>query len=126
MARWSDCYQLREIALRRSELQSSGVYELGFVRRPPGSTQNEFTPFYVGKATVLYNRLSSYVSPRCHNEFVRIQHETGHLLIWYHTFRTLTFAESEARLQNRLGIGRSGYYHWNRRLEFLRRNDELM
>ena len=126
MARWSDCYLLSEVRLRRPELQSAGVYELGFIRRRAGSLENEFTPFYVGKAKVLYNRLSSYVSARCHNELIRIQHETGHLRIWYHTFRTLSYADSEARLQNRLGIGDAGYYRWNKRLEFLCRNDALL
>jgi hypothetical protein len=126
MARWSDCYLLQDVSLRRGALQSSGVYELGFVRRIRGSVENQFTPLYIGRAKVLYQRLFSYISPRCHNEFIRLQYETGHLLIWYHTFKTINYAESEARMQNRLGVGRGGYYQWNKRLEFLRRSDELM
>jgi hypothetical protein len=120
MARWTDCYLLRELQLRRHELLASGVYELGFVRRPRGTTENVFTPFYVGKATSLYGRLSSYTYTSCHSDYIRGYYEQGFLNIWYHTFRTDTYAEAEARLQKRLGIGKGGYYRWNQKLAIAR------
>ena len=126
MARWTDCYRLCDVRDRRADLQASGVYELGFVRRTTGGSLNLFTPLYVGKAKVLYNRLSSYISARCHNELVWLQYETGHLHIWYHTFKTLNYSATESRLQNRLGIGGGGYYRWNKRIETQRYSDELM
>jgi len=94
----------------------SGVYELGFVRG------NLFTPMYVGKATCLYNRISSYTRPSCHNEFVRMKAQSNYNNVWFHVFKTDYFAESEARLQHRFEIGRNGgEYSWNWKKERLPR-----
>lgn len=119
MARWSDAIKLTDVDLYRGELFSrSGVYELGYVRSAI------FSPIYVGKATCLWNRISSYIDEtRVHNSAAKMKILSKYHNVWVHYFCCTNYRIVEARLLYRHGIGSEGLYKWNKRYEWAPLNE---
>ncbi|MGI4879325.1 MAG: hypothetical protein ACRYG4_17765 [Janthinobacterium lividum] len=97
----------------RGELEgNSGVYEIGTIR------SGVFYVAYVGKATCLWARITSYNRTSCHNPEIAARNLLAERKsLYFHFFKTLDFAATESRLLHRHEIGETGLYRFNRRYE---------
>jgi len=113
MPRWSEPLRLAHYASYDAYLDYPGCYEIGFCRG------GVFTAYYVGKSTNLRRRLASYMDPsRCHNDAIGRKLFSARHNLYVRVIRTERHHGLEARLQRRWGVGRTGAYAWNKRIEW--------
>ncbi|QMW23126.1 hypothetical protein [Sandaracinobacteroides saxicola] len=113
---WSDAMKLEDFRDFRADLQGqSGCYEIGHVRA------GYFYAKYAGKASCLWDRISTYNSPsKCHNIHIAERHLASDIKrrnLYFHIFRTRDFAAMESRLLSREGIGLGNMYRFNQKYE---------
>jgi excinuclease UvrABC nuclease subunit len=112
MARWSNPIKLTEVPFHADYLDYPGCYEVGFFRG------GEFRALYVGKSKNLYRRLATYLTERSHNPHIRAKVGAARHNLYVCVIRTDNHHRLEGNLQRRHGVGRTGSYAWNRRIEW--------
>jgi hypothetical protein len=113
MARWSDAMKLSEYREFRDYLDGfCGCYEIGHVKAAVFYTK------YVGRAENLWDRIKTYMDEsRCHNDYIIEKLKAERHTLWFHVIKTGRYKYMEAKLQDRHGIGETGLYIWNQRVE---------
>lgn len=113
MPRWSEPIRLAHHAGYQDYLGYPGCYEIGYLRG------GVFTAYYVGKSSNLSRRMSAYMDPaRCHNGHIARKLYAARHNLYVRVMRTQNHHGMEARLQSRWGVGRTGAYAWNKRIEW--------
>jgi len=108
---WSHAIRLRDFGSFREGLQKKGIYEIGFARN------NIFNPLYIGKATIIYDRLKAHYTGKGNKDIwdylVKMERDN----LWCHWMGVSDPGYSEANLLNRFKIGKKELYKFNKRIE---------
>ncbi|MCB2077489.1 MAG: GIY-YIG nuclease family protein [Novosphingobium sp.] len=111
--RFSGCMKLKEYELYAADLRGkAGVYEIGHWR-------DGFWPKYIGQASDLYKRMQGYMrqnNTTDNRNIIRKLTAERHNL-WFRVIVTPDYLGLEARMQERHGVGESGVYTWNSKVE---------
>jgi hypothetical protein len=113
MARWSDLMKLSAYESHRQFLEGfAGCYEIGYAKG------GYFSPKYVGRGANIWKRIETYMDPnKCHNDYILEKLSSERHNLWFRVLRTERYHGLEARMQDRHGIGETGLYTWNKRVE---------
>ena len=118
MARWSHAMKLSIYTEYEDDLQSPGVYEIGYIHA------GLFHAKYIGKAPItLWSRIKTYgeaMGRKSHNRYIRELRPAAFNRLYFHVIRSdggFDPAIREALMLIRHVYGVDGLYAWNQRYE---------